>query len=254
MQHASSCLLLTHLAASPQRFCLRWFTPKVEVDLCGHATLATSGILCNEVGNKASQYVPCTLWAAVGSSAPHHSPTRCFGTFRFAFTTRSGELFARAGPKAAMQLEFPRNVAHQVRLVGAVRQVVQHVVGNLPVHEVLHDPVTRKLIVRLHDEVSVAELKVSRRWRAVPLLLYGARLCDTLLSIGFGAQGVQPDFAAMLAVDQSRLNPRILGVSVTLRGVLACTSLQTFVLTRTCVCVCVLHSIWGCLSASEQRR
>ena len=63
-----------------------------------------------------------------------------------------------------MQLEFPRNVAHQVRLVGAVRQVVQHVVGNLPVHEVLHDPVTRKLIVRLHDEVSVEELKVSRRW------------------------------------------------------------------------------------------
>ena len=26
----------------PSRFQLRWFTPKVEVDLCGHATLASA--------------------------------------------------------------------------------------------------------------------------------------------------------------------------------------------------------------------
>ncbi|GMT23523.1 hypothetical protein PFISCL1PPCAC_14820, partial [Pristionchus fissidentatus] len=32
-------------------FSLRWFTPKTEVDLCGHATLATSHVLFNEVGN-----------------------------------------------------------------------------------------------------------------------------------------------------------------------------------------------------------
>lgn len=30
---------------TPQSFHLRWFTPKVEVDLCGHATLATAHIL-----------------------------------------------------------------------------------------------------------------------------------------------------------------------------------------------------------------
>lgn len=30
------------------RFSLRWFTPKVEIDLCGHATLATALVLMNE--------------------------------------------------------------------------------------------------------------------------------------------------------------------------------------------------------------
>ncbi len=31
------------------RFSLSWFTPKVEIDLCGHATLATALVLMNEV-------------------------------------------------------------------------------------------------------------------------------------------------------------------------------------------------------------
>ncbi|MGQ9503114.1 MAG: PhzF family phenazine biosynthesis protein [Anaerolineae bacterium] len=31
-------------------FALRWFTPKVEVDLCGHATLATAFVLFNYLG------------------------------------------------------------------------------------------------------------------------------------------------------------------------------------------------------------
>ena len=29
---------------------LRWFTPGTEVDLCGHATLATAHVLFNELG------------------------------------------------------------------------------------------------------------------------------------------------------------------------------------------------------------
>ena len=35
---------------APARFHLRWFTPAVEVDLCGHATLATALILFTEPG------------------------------------------------------------------------------------------------------------------------------------------------------------------------------------------------------------
>jgi len=34
----------------PARAQLRWFTPSVEVDLCGHATLATAHVLFNELG------------------------------------------------------------------------------------------------------------------------------------------------------------------------------------------------------------
>jgi len=32
-------------------FGLRWFTPKAEVPLCGHATLGTAAVLFNELDN-----------------------------------------------------------------------------------------------------------------------------------------------------------------------------------------------------------
>jgi PhzF family phenazine biosynthesis protein len=32
-------------------YALRWFTPKIEVDLCGHATLATAFVIFNELGH-----------------------------------------------------------------------------------------------------------------------------------------------------------------------------------------------------------
>jgi PhzF family phenazine biosynthesis protein len=37
------------------RFDLRWFTPAAEVDLCGHATLATAWVLFNELGIDAKE-------------------------------------------------------------------------------------------------------------------------------------------------------------------------------------------------------
>ncbi len=36
--------------AEPDHFHLRWFTPKVEVDLCGHATLASASVIFSELG------------------------------------------------------------------------------------------------------------------------------------------------------------------------------------------------------------
>ena len=38
----------------PARFGLRWFTPGMEVDLCGHATLASAHVLLAELGLKAA--------------------------------------------------------------------------------------------------------------------------------------------------------------------------------------------------------
>lgn len=37
----------------PARFDLRWFTPAVEVDLCGHATLASAHVIMTELGVEA---------------------------------------------------------------------------------------------------------------------------------------------------------------------------------------------------------
>ncbi len=41
-------------AGDPARFGLRWFTPGMEVDLCGHATLASAHVLLAETGLKAA--------------------------------------------------------------------------------------------------------------------------------------------------------------------------------------------------------
>lgn len=43
--------------AEPGRFALRWFTPEVEVPLCGHATLAAAHVLWTELGCEAAELV-----------------------------------------------------------------------------------------------------------------------------------------------------------------------------------------------------
>ena len=42
-----------YFVGSGDRYQLRWFTPEVEVDLCGHATLAASWVLFNELNVEA---------------------------------------------------------------------------------------------------------------------------------------------------------------------------------------------------------
>jgi PhzF family phenazine biosynthesis protein len=46
-----------HPHPSGQGFALRWFTPTVEVDLCGHATLASAFVLMNQLDRTRSSVV-----------------------------------------------------------------------------------------------------------------------------------------------------------------------------------------------------
>jgi PhzF family phenazine biosynthesis protein len=62
-------------------FSLRWFTPAVEVDLCGHATLATAH----------------ALWQA--NKADRKTPLR--------FETRSGPLICRCDESGRIAMDFP---------------------------------------------------------------------------------------------------------------------------------------------------
>ncbi|HXN34806.1 MAG TPA: PhzF family phenazine biosynthesis protein [Opitutaceae bacterium] len=71
------------IRSGPARADLRWFTPSVEVDLCGHATLAAAHVLFNELGQKESPFV---------------------------FDTRSGPLSA-ARRGAMIELDFPARPA-----------------------------------------------------------------------------------------------------------------------------------------------
>ncbi|NQZ43146.1 MAG: PhzF family phenazine biosynthesis protein [Flavobacteriaceae bacterium] len=60
---------------------LRWFTPEIEVDLCGHATLGTAYVLFNNHGHQEN-------------------------TIRF-ISPRSGELFVEKKANGFMTLDFP---------------------------------------------------------------------------------------------------------------------------------------------------
>lgn len=64
----------------PARFHLRWFTPTVEVDLCGHATLATAHVLFNE---------------------------RKLAVDELTFDSRSGPLLVRRAEAGRIELNFP---------------------------------------------------------------------------------------------------------------------------------------------------
>lgn len=72
---------------------LRWFTPALEVPLCGHATLASAHVLF-ETGRAKGE--------------------------RIEFATRSGTLRARAAGGGAIELDFPSYRSEPAPLPGAV--------------------------------------------------------------------------------------------------------------------------------------
>jgi len=83
MQHVAAEMNLSETAfvqRRPDGFGLRWFTPKVEVDLCGHATLASAHVLWTE------------------GAVPAHDVIH--------FHTRSGVLTARLQGQQ-IELDFP---------------------------------------------------------------------------------------------------------------------------------------------------
>jgi predicted PhzF superfamily epimerase YddE/YHI9 len=59
---------------------IRWFTPLSEVDLCGHATLASAHVLFHHLGYQEPQ---------------------------IRFQSRSGELLAKRGEKGILEMDFP---------------------------------------------------------------------------------------------------------------------------------------------------
>lgn len=68
---------------SPKGFCLRWFTPVQEVDLCGHATLAAAHVIFQQCG---------------------------YSMPLITFATRSGELFVKK-KGIWLEMDFPASSA-----------------------------------------------------------------------------------------------------------------------------------------------
>jgi PhzF family phenazine biosynthesis protein len=60
-KHAETAFL--RRTPDPHAFELRWFTPAMEVELCGHATLASAHVLAAELGLEAAEIAFDTRWA-----------------------------------------------------------------------------------------------------------------------------------------------------------------------------------------------
>jgi PhzF family phenazine biosynthesis protein len=108
-------------------FHLRWFTPTVEVPLCGHATLATAKVLIDELGLAAD---PLT------------------------FQTRSGPL--RASPRGRrIRLDFPSNPATPMTAAPDLGAIL----GGGPVQEVWAAPSSRVVVAVLESPAHLRALR-----------------------------------------------------------------------------------------------
>ncbi|KAK3572806.1 hypothetical protein QTP86_007415 [Hemibagrus guttatus] len=107
---------------SGARFGLRWFTPKNEITLCGHATLASAAVLFYKKGNT--------------------NPV-------LAFETLSGELLVHQRGDSLV-MDFPLNKP-EVQDRNKFNDILKAAVGDLPIQEVCYCKTTKKLLVRLLD-------------------------------------------------------------------------------------------------------
>ncbi|MCI4376233.1 hypothetical protein PGIGA_G00185930 [Pangasianodon gigas] len=107
---------------SGARFGLRWFTPTHEIDLCGHATLASAAVLFYKKENTNSVV---------------------------AFETLSGELLVRQRGESLV-MDFPLNKP-EVQDRKKFNDILKAAVGDLPIQEVCYCKTTKKLLVCLPD-------------------------------------------------------------------------------------------------------
>lgn len=100
---------------------LRWFTPAVEVPLCGHATLASAHALATELGDASDRYV---------------------------FHTLSGPLIVTRGTDGAYEMDFPADPPRRLETPADLAAALGGV-------EVLEVWAGAYLVVLLADEAAV---------------------------------------------------------------------------------------------------
>ena len=110
-----------------QLFSLRWFTPEVEVDLCGHGTIATSKILFDEFNMKTNE---------------------------IKYETKSGILISKK-EKENITLDFPIDdflnfeISEDILKAMGIKSYIKAIIGKN----------TRKLVIELNSEEEVTNLK-----------------------------------------------------------------------------------------------
>ena len=108
---------------SHDQFLLRWFTPDREIDLCGHATLATAYVIFNEFD---------------------------IGKDHIVFDSQSGELYVRNKGDNLMELDFPLHPPEAVDVDDRLREAFNF--------EPQETAGARDLIVRFESEDQIRNL------------------------------------------------------------------------------------------------
>ncbi len=115
----------------PARFDLRWFTPAIEVPLCGHATLASAQVLFNELGLEVEELIFDTLSGPLKvrrhgdrleMDFPAYPPHRIDDDFEIAALLGAEPVQMWGGPALIAQLaseEAVRRVVPDVRALKA---------------------------------------------------------------------------------------------------------------------------------------
>lgn len=111
------------------RFRLRWFTPTNEVNLCGHATLASAAVLFQHNKNV--------------------NPT-------LVFETKSGDLAVTQQGEGYI-MDFPLNPPIQ-QDPNEFKDIIKAAVGNHPVQDVYLNSKLKKLLIRLDDSCNSSVL------------------------------------------------------------------------------------------------
>lgn len=114
---------------SGSRFGLRWFTPKSEYPLCGHATLASAAVLF---------YLKKNINPVV------------------VFETMSGELIVRQHEESLI-MDFPLNTP-KPQDQHEIKDLLKTAVGDLPIQDVCYSPAIKNLMIRLADTCTRSEL------------------------------------------------------------------------------------------------
>ena len=117
-----------NIAGNSNVFSLRWFTPKFEVSLCGHATLATAAVLFDEYNIKHKRII---------------------------FKTKSGELVTKKD-KNMIILDFPSDeyIVEDIKF----RENILNAIGISKFNNIILGKSTKKLVIHLESYEDVLKL------------------------------------------------------------------------------------------------
>ncbi|KAJ1939603.1 hypothetical protein FBU59_004066 [Linderina macrospora] len=147
------------------QFGLRWFTPTEEVKLCGHATLATSYVLFNKIGNKSTE---------------------------LRFDTLSGELAVRRGLDGLLDMTFPLDAPEPVEITDDVKLLVASIYGEY--HESIEVGLSPSLNYLVVHDPDANETDIVNLDPNITPEAYAAGKRVGVIAVIATAKGTQKDF------------------------------------------------------------